>query len=422
MFRVLSAYLLTLALVSCGSDASEPPSTAPTVEEPPPSVAEASPPAEASLPVSRMRDWLLRLREARAASHAGRHGEAYSIFTTLVQELPGRERLRCEMGYVALRAGQIDDAEREVARALDRWATPPRRRDRGAYAMCLYNRGLVAEERDDAALAARVWRRSLAIRPNPTVRARLEALLSTAAVADEAPAEDEQPTEDEPMTRDTMIARLVADLGGEGSPWTDDVASPRSAWTAAHVRLTLAPDDSSEDCTEEHIVMSGPGAARVLEGPEVSVCEIVSYLADHVRLEALQFVAGPDALGELLAVRTVSSGRGDGPGDGAWLEEYEEATLHLCAERLDWACVEVALSSTRAADCLGSGGCDDPEDASDEPEDPTDVLPAPYVRGYALAWTLDGDALVLSDSSAGLTEREPAPQTGRVPLVALFEP
>lgn len=142
----------------------EPPAAEPARPEPPP-----PDPAEA-------RAFRAKLREARAEVRANHPTEAYVLFGALVRERPSEAWLRCEAGYVVYLAHRLDDAERDIAAAIESWSTPPLERDRAPLAMCLYNRGLVALDRGNTAAAAEAWTRSLELRPNETVQRRLDDL------------------------------------------------------------------------------------------------------------------------------------------------------------------------------------------------------------------------------------------------------
>ncbi|MFO0747371.1 MAG: tetratricopeptide repeat protein [Myxococcota bacterium] len=69
-----------------------------------------------------------------------------------------------------LQAAELDEARATCAEALRR---KPSDATRGAI---LFNLGLIAEKRGDPAEARRLYRESLAARPNATVRKRLDAL------------------------------------------------------------------------------------------------------------------------------------------------------------------------------------------------------------------------------------------------------
>jgi hypothetical protein len=98
--------------------------------------------------------------------------------------MPGAPRIACEAGYVAHLADREEDAAARIGAALRLFGAPDRVPDdlRVPLAMCLYNHGLVLEATGDRAGAIASYDRSLAIRPNATVRAR------RAALGDAAPA------------------------------------------------------------------------------------------------------------------------------------------------------------------------------------------------------------------------------------------
>lgn len=123
------------------------------------------------------------LREGRELSHAGRHVEALAAFERALAANPGSARLRCEAGFVAFRAGRLDVAERYVRaalRSLENDQAPPPSLVQ-PLASCLFNAGLVAEANGKPEDARRSYQRSLAIRPNATVQARLDALAAPSA-------------------------------------------------------------------------------------------------------------------------------------------------------------------------------------------------------------------------------------------------
>ncbi|MFK7986750.1 MAG: tetratricopeptide repeat protein [Sandaracinaceae bacterium] len=103
-----------------------------------------------------------------------------AAFERALEVLPGAPRVRCEMGYVALRAEQYGRAARELDVALallPRPATAPPEL-RVPLAMCLYNRGRVHEALEDPARAALAYRASLSLRDNRIVRGRLDMIVA----------------------------------------------------------------------------------------------------------------------------------------------------------------------------------------------------------------------------------------------------
>jgi hypothetical protein len=129
--------------------------------------------------------------------------------------------------------------------------------------------------------------------------------------------------------------------------------------------------------------------------------------------------AGPAELGELVTVEVSRWGRSDSD-DGSSIEEHASTDLFLCAERRAWDCTRIELRSVASLDCEGSGGCDDPADPGDDPEEGIGPLPAPYRRGWDLAWSIEGGDLVLAPAPGEpITPPGPPPRTGRVPLTSL---
>ncbi len=174
-----------LALCACGDSDSHVP---PRATGAPPAAVTPSPSAPA--PSTRRdtprtpppRTTLGPLREAlaegRRLSRAGQHPAALAAFERALALDPSSPRLRCEAGYVAYLAGDLSRAERYVTSSLQAFlaANVVPETQRQATAMCLFNAGLVYEARERASEAIDAWRRSLALRENATVRARLQAL------------------------------------------------------------------------------------------------------------------------------------------------------------------------------------------------------------------------------------------------------
>ena len=97
------------------------------------------------------------------------HGlEAWSMGSS--HEAAGGNRQASWLAYFARTAhARIDEALAVLSRATDADAV----RTHGA---CLYNRGRVAEAENNPTAARTFYQRSLAVRPNPTVEARLRTL------------------------------------------------------------------------------------------------------------------------------------------------------------------------------------------------------------------------------------------------------
>lgn len=191
---------LALVLVACGSSDPAPAPTPPPepaeVPAPPPRTPEvvadpvvAEAPARPSTPPrpsrETAREAARHVRDGRRAAHAGRFAEALAAFDRAVALVPNQPRVLCESGLVAHRAADEESAARRIDRALRGFGPVEHVGEalREPLAMCLYNRGLVAEALSEAD-AAEHYERSLALRPNATVRAALERVRG--AAADEA--------------------------------------------------------------------------------------------------------------------------------------------------------------------------------------------------------------------------------------------
>lgn len=176
---------LVLALVGCDDEPPPipPPSPGAVVAPPAPDDerrAEPDRPEPAPPTVDPAQRRALRdaVRAGRRAARAGDFTAADPHFVRALAIEPRSSRLRCEAGYVAFRAGELERAETQITSALGQMPKPESApvETRRELAMCLYNAGLVYEARGRAADARTAWEQSLALRPNATVRSRLEAL------------------------------------------------------------------------------------------------------------------------------------------------------------------------------------------------------------------------------------------------------
>lgn len=374
-----------------------PPAPAPSTEETPP-----SPPAPAAA-----RAWLARLREARRALHAGEHAAALTAFHALLEERPGSPRLRCEAGFVALRGGTLDEAEQLITTALRTWPRPIADDDRIPYAMCLYNRGLVARDRGQLDVAADAWRRSLELRSNRTVEAALAAL--------EVPAP--APEADDDCSAAEWVRQRTEELSAETT--VRDVEG--AGWTATVATFEYPEDPDEENgaaCTTTEIYMHRGDACADPLSVESSECRYYSYFDDHASLGDVVLEDG-GSLGPVVTATVARYGRGDAE-DGSGIDEYGSTTLYVCAfvgegDHRVWECIDLVVESFSTTDCMGSGGCDDPDDDSDDELG----LPEQRDEGYTLRWSIEDGALVITsvdeemDMPDGVT-------LGRTPLSELF--
>lgn len=144
----------------------------------------AEPAARATITRAQRRELRNAIRAGRTKTRARDHVGALADFQRALAIDGASARLRCEAGFVAYRAGQLDEAERWIQLALGRLPNDPPDALKVPVAMCLFNAGLVYEAKGRTADAREVWTRSLALRPNAAVQRRLDAL---GAVEAEAP-------------------------------------------------------------------------------------------------------------------------------------------------------------------------------------------------------------------------------------------
>jgi tetratricopeptide (TPR) repeat protein len=135
----------------------------------------AAPARPTITPVQR-RELRAAIREGRTKTRTRDHVAALADFRRALAIDGTSARLRCEAGFVAFRAGELDEAERWIQLALARLPNDPPDALKVPVAMCLFNAGLVYEAKGRKAEAREVWTRSLALRQNAAVQRRLEGL------------------------------------------------------------------------------------------------------------------------------------------------------------------------------------------------------------------------------------------------------
>jgi hypothetical protein len=299
--RLLVAALL--ALTGCGSGGSAehaatgtqaaPPATPPApptdpaagggaAPTPPP---ERRPRAPTPVDPSRARDFRAALREGRGHMRAGRHAEAIAAFERALGLDPADPVVRSELGWALFNAGRHDEAAAVLDRAIRGFEHEPEldAAERNVLGAALYNRGRVAEAKGDAQGAASFYARSLAVRPNETVRARLAAL----GVATRGPVPAGlQPTGLSPSPTQPLRAPTLDAL--------------RAALGEAHCRQFADLREDGDPCTPTTAVQQ---TTRGAVGPITEVAVVVSESSGAYGL----------ALGGWVALRDASGWHGFGP-------------------------------------------------------------------------------------------------------------
>ena len=133
-------------------------------------------PARPTITPEQRRELRAAIREGRAKTRVRDHVAALADFRRALAIDGTSARLRCEAGFVAFRAGELDEAERWIQLALGRLPNDPPEALKVPVAMCLFNAGLVYEAKGRKAEAREIWTRSLALRANAAVQRRLEGL------------------------------------------------------------------------------------------------------------------------------------------------------------------------------------------------------------------------------------------------------
>ena len=110
------------------------------------------------------------MRRGRALARKGDHGAAARAFAEALEAAPGDARAASELGWAAFRAADLARARTATLESIAGTAEPAVR------AASLYNLGRIEEAEGRKDRAAQAYRDSLALRPNPTVRARLVAV------------------------------------------------------------------------------------------------------------------------------------------------------------------------------------------------------------------------------------------------------
>lgn len=132
---------------------------------------------------------VVALREARTLAREERFEDAWQRLEPLVRG-GGPASLRCEAGYVAFRAGHLEEAVPLVRGAAEDYPPGEDRESRAALARCLYNVGLVSEAASDLPGAVRAYQRSFSLRANRIVYEHLvQASLRADGALDQAAAD-----------------------------------------------------------------------------------------------------------------------------------------------------------------------------------------------------------------------------------------
>jgi len=330
------------------------------------------------------------VRELRRLVGAGEVATAAPRFVALATREAGNARLHCEAGFVALRADDFAAAETQIEAGLAvfRRSGAIATADRVPYAMCLYNRGRLAQVDGDRHLAIASYQQSLALRPNATVEAKLREAEAMPEDADEEEVVEEGPT----VTR-TPVA------GG----------APTRTAVLEHAEL---PDEGVEEgCFEDSVVVRDPTAGEhhvVLVG---ACPETFSIFRDYGFSQTPEWVDAGAPFGHVLTVRTSHGGRGD---DQDGLVSSESKTLFVIAV-VDgaWKVAAIPIGASVETDC-DNEPCDDPDSSEDDELGLRPERSAAFRMTHRIA---DGAITLTIERRTGEID---APEPGRRTLTEVF--
>ncbi|MEM6295001.1 MAG: hypothetical protein AAGA54_27260 [Myxococcota bacterium] len=176
-----------------------------------------------------------QLSKGRKAVKAKNYAEGIDALRAAKALAPMNAKVLGELGWALFLDGQLDDAEHELQAALHVAVKSVRK---GAI---LYNLGRVEEARRETTRAADRYRQSLAVRPNETVKARLESLGVDDAATHSVCTIDKEPGRP-PLDLCADVLRRAPESGREDPPtcefgWTKPLREgPEVAASAAGER------------------------------------------------------------------------------------------------------------------------------------------------------------------------------------------
>lgn len=356
--------------------------------EPIPSALRRPPPIVDPTRARSVRD---EVRELRRLVRAGDVATAAPRFVALATREAGNARLHCEAGFVALRGEDFAAAETQIEAglAIFRRSGAIADADRVPYAMCLYNRGRLAQADGDRHLAIVSYRQSLSLRPNETVRAKL-------AEAEAMPDVDDADVEESEATRSITRTPVV---GGSAMR------------TAEHVHEALPNEGVEEGCFEDSLALRDPVAGETTVMLVGACPETFSIFRDFGFSETPIWVDAGAPYGHVLTVRVTHGGRGDH--DDGIVDSSSDTLFMIAVVEGAWKVAAIPVGASVSSDCANDP-CDDPETTEDDDQH----LRAEWSAAFRMRHNVAEGAITLT-----MEHREgelDAPEPGRRTLVEAF--
>jgi hypothetical protein len=401
---VVVTALLCFSLIGCKKKSAPPP---PATAGPAASKLPKQAAKQAVIAADTRKQYIAALSNGRKLATAGDLAGAIAAFNTALQLVPNDARVLSELGVVAQKKGDLDQAEKWTQQSINGTSDA---KLRGAS---LYNLGRIYEARGNKAGAIDAYARSLQARPNRTVRERLTAL-------DPAAAAKLDPFAPQPLTPLPSLAawcdQQKADAKKQlGDDFSDDRFScdedKDEKWKAgklsapyfeARIVLVTAPDGVGFTGTDYYLLL------RTAQGLFIS-SSLWSISEGGRRegestLDALEPLSPPRTNGANLVLRyTVNENSWGGWGN----DESETSALVIIgssASKSPSATAPITLSSTQTE----SSGSDDDDNSA-----------APTTNSYALvdALTPSGDLELKLKSHQGKLDAPTADLLGAHHLV-----
>ncbi|UJR84020.1 tetratricopeptide repeat protein [Sandaracinus amylolyticus] len=410
----------TRTTVTTGAAPSPDPTPAPT-----PTPREETPPRP-TIDEAQRAEVIRRVRAGRRAVRAERWDEALDEFEHALAISPRAPRLLCEAGFVAFRAGKLAIAARRIELGISFFpgieAAPEALH--APIAMCLYNRGLVAEASGAVELARDSYARSLRMRRNATVERRLASLEVREARPREGATIDDVPLDvarSVVLATDeaTLVRALERSLSGidefEPDEWNragvEVIQRAPLAWDAASASevVLLTADDNGNPLGAVRLVL----AFRVRDGYLVLPTDFGEYdNTDHgISSADSGTITSVHASATMLRIEL----------DVCWDSSSQEVTT--VDEHPDWACYRddsyAAGCTSRTILCVPTDGdvrcaqitrahrATEPAswsvwctDENGEPQDQrAETSPLDTSHDFALDVAVDGDRVAITRAS-----------------------